>query len=34
MDDIEAGGEAIEGRIDEKTPLSTSQGRTQMYERI
>jgi hypothetical protein len=29
--DIEAGGEAIEGRIDEETPLSTSEGRTQMY---
>lgn len=34
VDDIEAGGEAIERRIDEETPLSTSEGRTQTYGHI
>ncbi len=32
--DIEAEGEATEGRIDEETPLSASEGRTQVYRHI
>jgi hypothetical protein len=32
--DSEAGGEATEGRIDDETPLSTSEERTQMYGHI
>ena len=34
MGDIEAEGEATEGRIDEETPLSASEGRTQVYGHI
>jgi hypothetical protein len=34
VSDAEAGGEAIEGRMNEETPLSTSAGRKQTYNHV